>query len=102
MDVNRNLLYALIAYRGLKLSSLGQLCDPPVTAASLSIFFAGKGGAPRLGTQVAEILRPSLEDLANEIMSSYDGGLRCALFNNKNEAPYGLVNRQVTGKGGAG
>lgn len=68
-NVNKNLINALIAYRGLDLVSLGRLCDPPVSNAALSMFFAGKAGGERLGTQVTEILRPVLADLMSETFS---------------------------------
>jgi len=78
--VNKNLLNALITYRGLNLKTLGKRCDPPVTNAALSLFISRKNGSAKLGTQVTEILRPAAADLAAEIAHLCSQDLLDVLF----------------------
>jgi len=69
-SVNRKLINALIAYEGLDLLKIGQQCDPPVSRPAICMFLNGSGGyAPggRLAKQIAEILRPGINPLFDEL-----------------------------------
>lgn len=65
-SVNRNLIFALIAYNDLNLERLGALCDPPVTRAAISMLLSGKGGGDRLMEQISGVLAPSVSGFLEE------------------------------------
>jgi hypothetical protein len=65
-SVNRNLIFALIAYNNLDLGRLGALCDPPVTRAAISMLLSGKGGGDRLREQISGILGPTVSKFLQE------------------------------------
>jgi hypothetical protein len=70
-SVNRNLIFALIAYNNLDLGRIGALCDPPVTRAAISMLLSGKGGGNRLMEQISGILSPSISGFLEEALAFY-------------------------------
>ena len=65
-SVNRNLIFALIAFNNLNLGRLGELCDPPVTRAAISMLLSGKAGGNRLMSQISGILGPTVSGFLQE------------------------------------
>jgi len=85
-SVNRNLIFALIAFEGLNLERLGRMCDPPVTRASISMFLSGIAGGNRLMEQITAILAPSIPELRQELEAIDGNELSQLLFPSNQEA----------------
>ncbi|MBN1547422.1 MAG: hypothetical protein JW902_12255 [Syntrophaceae bacterium] len=87
-SVNRNLIFALIAFEELNLGKLGRRCDPPVTRASISMFLSGIAGGERLKEQITAMLAPSIPALRKELEAIDGNELSRFLFPPEQEAGY--------------
>jgi hypothetical protein len=71
LSVNKKLIVSLLTYNGMTMKGLGELCDPPVSKMTISLFLRGTydGNNERLAQQTAEILRPTIPAFVHEVSS---------------------------------
>lgn len=67
-SVNKKLVDALITYAGHNYKSIADRIDPPITRPMISYATLGKGCPEYLARQLADLLRPVLNDLISEIL----------------------------------
>ena len=79
-NVNKKLVTALMAYKGLNGKTLGDLCDPPVCKVTIHFLLNYGIGSNRLMSRVVEILAPCISDLKRDLDSISSLGLFDALF----------------------
>ena len=78
--VNKKLISALMAYKGLNGITLGELHNPPVSRVIIHWFLKGLSKRSVSRPQIAEILAPVIIDLKNELDSISSTGIFEALF----------------------
>ena len=92
-NVNKKLVTALMAYKGLNGKTLGDLCDPPVCKVTIHFLLNYGIGSNRLMSRVVEILAPCISDLKRDLDSISSLGLFDALF-----PPAPCINNKSVGR----